>query len=47
MISKLLLSSSRKNIEHLFVGEQGIGDLNLYMLELKNAYMEFMNDDQI
>lgn len=30
----------------MFVGEIGLKDLHLYMLEMKNAYSEFMNDDR-
>ena len=36
----------RKNCDHLFVGEVGLKDLHLYVLEMKNAYSEFMNDDR-
>jgi len=36
----------RKNCDHLFVGEVGLKDLHLYILEMKNAYSEFMNDDR-
>jgi len=41
-----LTSVLRKNIDHLFVGEIGLKDLHLYILEMKNAYSEFMNDDR-
>jgi len=33
-------------MDHLFVGEQGLHDLYLYMLEMKNSYSEFMGDDR-
>lgn len=33
-------------MDHLFVGEQGLNDLYLYMLEMKNAYQEFMSDER-
>ena len=36
----------RKNCDHLFTGELGLKDLHLYILEMKNAYQEFMNDDR-
>ena len=39
-------SVMRKNCDHLFVGENGIKDLHLYILEMKNAYSKFMNDDR-
>jgi len=39
-------SGTRKNTDHLFVGEVGLKDLHLYILEMKNAYSEFMNDDR-
>ena len=39
-------SGFRKNCDHLFVGELGLKDLHLYILEMKNAYSEFMNDDR-
>lgn len=35
-----------KNCDHLFVGELGLKDLHLYILEMKNAYSEFLNDDR-
>jgi hypothetical protein len=28
------------------VGEQGLKDLDLYMLEMKNLYKDFMKDDK-
>jgi len=31
---------------HLFVGDLGLKDLHLYILEMKNAYSEFMTDDK-
>jgi hypothetical protein len=36
----------RKNCDHLFVGDLGLKDLHLYILEMKNAYSEFMTDDR-
>jgi hypothetical protein len=36
----------RKNSDHLFVGEEGLQDLHLYMLEMKNSYHEFMRDER-
>ena len=33
-------------MDHLFVKEEGLKDLHLYILEMKNAYSEFMNDDR-
>jgi hypothetical protein len=36
----------RKNSDHLFVGENGLSDLDLYMLEMKKLYAEFMCDDK-
>jgi hypothetical protein len=33
-------------MDHLFIGEIGLKDLHLYMLEMKKAYSEFMNDDR-
>jgi hypothetical protein len=36
----------RKNSDHLFVGDQGLKDLHLYMLEMKNSYQEFMGDER-
>lgn len=44
LICMELTSVVRKNIDHLFVGELGLKDLHLYILEMKNAYSEFMND---
>jgi hypothetical protein len=46
LICQELTSSMRKNSDHLFVGEQGLKDLDLYMLEMKNLYAEFMGDDR-
>ena len=37
---------TRRNFDHLFTGEAGLKDLHLYILEMKNAYSEFMNDDR-
>jgi hypothetical protein len=39
-------SPVNKNCDHLFVGELGLKDLHLYILEMKNAYSEFLNDDR-
>lgn len=39
-------SSIRKNLDHLFVGEQGEKDLELYMVEMKSSYAEFMKDER-
>ena len=36
----------RKNMDHLFVGEMGLKDLHLYMLEMKKLYQVFMCDDR-
>jgi hypothetical protein len=33
-------------MDHLFVKEEGLKDLHLYILEMKNAYSEFMTDDR-
>ena len=41
-----MTSQTRKNLDHLFVGESGLSDLHLYMLEMKNSYMEFMGDER-
>mmetsp|Transcript_11845 Transcript_11845/g.18236 ORF Transcript_11845/g.18236 Transcript_11845/m.18236 type:complete len:237 (-) Transcript_11845:3634-4344(-) len=41
-----ITSSLRKNSDHLFVGEQGLKDLHLYMLEMKQSYAEFMGDER-
>lgn len=46
LICAEITSSLRKNTDHLFVGEAGIKDLHLYMLEMKNSYAEFMGDDR-
>lgn len=46
LICTEITSSARKNCDHLFVGEVGLKDLHLYVLEMKNAYQEFMNDDR-
>ena len=46
LICMEVTSSIRKNCDHLFVGEIGLKDLHLYILEMKNAYSEFMNDDR-
>lgn len=46
LICTELTSPVRKNSDHLFVGEQGLKDLDLYMLEMKNLYGEFMGDDR-
>ena len=40
-------SSVRKNLDHLFIGEAGLKQLHLYMLEMKNAYMEFCGDPRL
>jgi len=31
---------------HLFVGDLGLKDLHLYILEMKKNYSEFMTDDK-
>ena len=41
-----ITSSVRKNSDHMFVGEQGLNDLQMYMLEMKNSYAEFMGDER-
>ena len=41
-----MTSQSRKNLDHLFVGESGLADLHLYMLEMQNSYLEFMGDER-
>jgi len=46
LICSEITSSLRKNSDHLFVGEQGLKDLHLYMLEMKNSYQEFMGDER-
>ena len=46
LICQEITSQSRKNLDHLFVGESGLSDLHLYMLEMKNSYMEFMGDER-
>ena len=45
-ICQEVTSSIRKNLDHLFVGEQGEKDLKLYMLEMKSSYAEFMKDER-
>lgn len=46
LICTEITSGIRKNCDHLFVGEAGLKDLHLFILEMKNAYSEFMNDDR-
>jgi len=46
LICMEITSVIRKNCDHLFVGELGLKDLHLYILEMKNAYSEFMNDER-
>ena len=46
LICQELTSSIRKNSDHLFVGEGGLKDLDLYMLEMKKLYADFMQDDK-
>ena len=46
LICMEITSVVRKNCDHLFVGELGLKDLHLYILEMKNAYSEFMNDER-
>ena len=46
LICSEITSPVRKNCDHLFTGELGLKDLHLYILEMKNAYSEFMNDDR-
>ena len=46
LICTELTSSIRKNSDHLFIGENGIKDLHLYMLEMKNLYAEFMGQER-
>ena len=41
-----MTSSSRKNSDILFTGENGLKELHLYMLEMKNSYAEFMGDER-
>jgi hypothetical protein len=38
LICMEITSVMRKNCDHLFVGELGLKDLHLYILEMKNAY---------
>lgn len=38
LICMEITSVVRKNCDHLFVGELGLKDLHLYILEMKNAY---------
>lgn len=33
-------------MDHLFTGDQGLNDLHLYLLEMKNSYQEFMADER-
>ena len=46
LICSEITSVVRKNCDHLFTGDVGLKDLHLYILEMKNAYSEFMNDDR-
>ena len=46
LICMEVTSVIRKNCDHLFVGDLGLKDLHLYILEMKNAYSEFMTDDR-
>ena len=46
IINLEITSILRKNCVHLFVGDLGLKDLHLYILEMKNAYSEFMTDDK-
>ena len=32
---------------HLFVGEKGLRDLHLYMMEMKSGYFDFIRDDRL
>lgn len=41
-----MTSTSRKNSDILFTGENGLKELHLYMLEMKNSYAEFMGDEK-
>jgi hypothetical protein len=47
LIASELTSSLRSNSDHLFVGEKGLKELRLYMLEMKNNYFEFMGDERL
>ena len=47
LICQEITSTNRKNSDHLFIKEQGLKDLHLYILEMKNSYCEFMGDDRL
>jgi len=40
-------SQARKNSNFLFVGVEGHDELRIYMAEMKQQYLEFMNDDKL
>ena len=37
----------QNTVDDLFVGEKGLKELRLYMLEMKNNYFEFMGDERL
>ena len=40
-------SASRKNSNYLYVGAEGFESLEIYMAEMKQQYIEFMNDAKL